>query len=146
MQTIYLDVCVLCRSFDDQNQLRIRLETDALFLILKRIEMGIYHAIISPVHYKEVNAINEISKQVSLESLLQCLDKSLSYDLIQARQSTERLVNIGLDVADAAHLAFAEQVADFFITCDDKLIKRCNQITLSVTVLNPLTFIALEEQ
>ena len=31
MKTLYLDVCFLCRPFDDQNQLRICLETDAMF-------------------------------------------------------------------------------------------------------------------
>jgi len=30
MKILYLDVCALCRPFDDQNQLRIRLETDYL--------------------------------------------------------------------------------------------------------------------
>jgi predicted nucleic acid-binding protein len=121
MKALYLDVCVLCRSFDDQNQLRIRLETDALFLILRRIEIGNYHAIISPVHYKEVSEIREVSERVSLESLLQRLDKSHYYDFIKARQRAENLVNLGLGIADAAHIAFAEQAADFFITCDDKL-------------------------
>jgi hypothetical protein len=34
---IYLDVCCLNRPFDDQTQDRIRLETEAVMLILGRI-------------------------------------------------------------------------------------------------------------
>jgi len=30
VMTVYLDVCALCRSFDDQSFLRVRLETEAV--------------------------------------------------------------------------------------------------------------------
>lgn len=40
MPRVYLDVCVLNRLFDDQRQMRIRLETDAILLILKFIQEG----------------------------------------------------------------------------------------------------------
>ena len=88
MKTLYLDACALCRPFDDQQQPRIRLETDALLLILNESGMGI---------------------------------------------------------ADAAHVAFAEQLADYFITCDDKLLKQCRKIDLKIPAMNPVEFIALEE-
>lgn len=54
MKTLYLDVCTLCRPFDDQQQLRIRLETDAVYLILRYIESGRYRAAVSAVHVEEV--------------------------------------------------------------------------------------------
>ena len=79
MKTLYLDVCVLCRPFDDQNQLRIRLETDAVFLILRRIETGLYRAVVSPAHFKEVGAILETSERLEMESLLGRLCESVSY-------------------------------------------------------------------
>jgi len=39
---IYIDVCSLSRPFDDQDYLRIRMETDAVTLILSRARQGIY--------------------------------------------------------------------------------------------------------
>jgi hypothetical protein len=84
------------RPFDDQNQLRIRLETDAVFLILKRIETGLYRAVISPVHYKEVGAIRETSERLEMESLLRRLDKSCDCDLIQTRHHAEALDREGI--------------------------------------------------
>jgi hypothetical protein len=40
MECVYLDVCALSRPFDDQSQMRIRLETDAVQLILSHIRSG----------------------------------------------------------------------------------------------------------
>lgn len=37
---IYLDVCCLNRPFDDQTQERIRLEAEAVLLILERCQAG----------------------------------------------------------------------------------------------------------
>lgn len=37
---IYLDVCALCCPFDDQTQIRIRLETEAVQLILSHVRSG----------------------------------------------------------------------------------------------------------
>ena len=56
---IYLDVCTLCRPYDDQHLMRIRLETDAFYLILQHIQNGRYTMIVSPVHLREVVAIAE---------------------------------------------------------------------------------------
>jgi predicted nucleic acid-binding protein len=145
MKTLYLDICALCRPFDDQSQLRIRLESDAVFLILKRIETGLYRAVVSLVHYKEVGAIRETNERLEMESLLRRLDESCECDLTQTRHRAEALIDIGFGIADAAHLAFAEQLAEFFITCDDKLLKRCKQTILRITAMSPLEFIAREE-
>jgi len=40
IKKIYLDVCCFNRPFDDQTQERIKLETEAILLILKRFELG----------------------------------------------------------------------------------------------------------
>jgi hypothetical protein len=45
---IYLDVCALCRPFDDQAQIRIRLETEAVQLILSYVKSGDLDLVISP--------------------------------------------------------------------------------------------------
>ncbi len=37
LKRIYLDVCALNRPLDDQSQMRIRLETDAVLLILSHV-------------------------------------------------------------------------------------------------------------
>jgi predicted nucleic acid-binding protein len=50
-----------------------------------------------------------------------------------------------MGVADAAHLAFTEDSADFFISCDDKLIKKCKKLDINLTVMNPVQFTVKED-
>ena len=57
---IYLDVCALSRPFDEQHYLRIRLETEAINMILSKARDGDYQLVFSPVHIKEVDAIPEM--------------------------------------------------------------------------------------
>ena len=52
---IYLDVCCLNRSFDDQRQDRIRLEAEAVLLILGRCETSVWQWLSSAVVEEEVN-------------------------------------------------------------------------------------------
>ena len=56
---VYLDVCALCRPFDDQQQVRIRLETAAVELILAHIRPAELELIVSPVHNVEIEAITD---------------------------------------------------------------------------------------
>ena len=50
---VYLDVCALCRPFDDQQQVRIRLETDAVQLILTHVRQKNLKMITSPMHFDD---------------------------------------------------------------------------------------------
>lgn len=51
---VYLDVCALCRPFDDQSFVRIRMESDAVRLILQHIREGALQLACSPVHQREI--------------------------------------------------------------------------------------------
>lgn len=146
MKILYLDVCTLCRPFDDQQQLRIRMETDALYLIVRHIETGRYRAAVSPVHFYEVDAIREREERMEVGALLQRLELPLiECDKNEARAKAMVFHGAGMGIADAAHVAFAEQMADCFITCDDNLLKRCRRIDLGIVAMNPIEFVANEE-
>ena len=66
-------MCALSRPFDDQSFLRIRLETEAVNLILSKIKKGNYRLIVSPVHFKEIEAISEARERIELQTLLEIL-------------------------------------------------------------------------
>ena len=51
---IYLDTCCLNRPFDNQNDARISLETEAIKTILNRCEQGEWHLINSEVLELEI--------------------------------------------------------------------------------------------
>ncbi len=142
---VYLDVCTLCHPFDDQNQMRIRLETDAYYLILEAIKGHDYEMMVSKVHFEEVNAIGDVHERYEIVILLKKYGVECACDVVKARARAEALHTRSFGVADAAHLAYAEVLADVFLTCDDKLLKKCRKTELNVLAMNPMEFCTQEE-
>lgn len=140
MKYIYIDVCALSRPFDDQSFLRIRLETEALNLILSNTKERKYRLLVSPVHYKEIEAISEAHERIELQAILEILGKPVTVNLIKVRERAEELVKLNFGIADAAHVAFAEYANAQFITCDDMLIKKCLSHRIAVWCGNPVSF------
>jgi len=66
MKKIYLDVCSLCRPFEDQDYLRIRLETDSVNIILSKVKQNTYQLMKSKVHLIEINSIDDDLERVEL--------------------------------------------------------------------------------
>lgn len=142
---IYLDVCVLCRPFDDQQQARIRLETNALALILAKVRESDLQCVISRVHDSEINAIRNVEERQYLLFLLEQLGTRPKLDLLTVRQRAEELTNAGMGVADAAHVAFAEFAQADFVTVDDRLAKQCQQLNIHVWSGSPLAYCDKED-
>ena len=141
---LYLDICTLCRPFDDQHRMRIRLETDCYFLIMQAIQEETYELLYSKVHEKEIAAINNMLERTEIIETIYQNGKQCSGDFQVLRKRADDLVNAGLGIADAAHVAFAEVNADFFISCDDRLIKRSKREKVNVIVMTPLEFCVQE--
>lgn len=120
-KNIYIDVCALCRPFDDQEYMRVRLETEAVNLILSKVRDGNYKLIVSPVHIKEIKAISDTIERVELQMVLSEWGEQIHVNMAETRSMAEDLVNSGFGIADAAHVAFAEQAEVPFISCDDWL-------------------------
>lgn len=144
MKRIYLDVCSLCRPFDDQGYARIRLETDAVNLILSNVRNKKYILMKSPVHLAEIDAIKDDFERKELLSLLENYGETVTVVTNQVRLRTEELIDHNFGIADAAHIAFAESYDSVFITCDDKLIGRCGRSRIGVICLNPVMFCDME--
>ena len=142
---VYLDVCALCRPFDDQSQIRIRLETEAVQLILSHVRAGNLNLIVSPVHDAEIAAIDDLAERIHLQVMLQQIGLRVPLDLSEARQRAEILVQQGLGPADAAHLACAEQVRADFVTCDDRLIRQCRRVKPGIWFGTPIAFCDQED-
>ncbi|MFA4958218.1 MAG: hypothetical protein WC556_14720 [Candidatus Methanoperedens sp.] len=139
-KSIYLDVCALSRPFDDQGYLRIKQETDAVNMILAKVKQGKYGLLFSSVHIKEIEAYDNILERVELQTILKKLGEQMNINLSETRARAEELVNLGFGVADAAHVAFAERAGALFISCDNKLIKKCLKHNIKVWCGNPVAF------
>lgn len=137
---VYLDVCALCRPFDDQTQLRIRLESDAVLLILNHVRAAHIALVVPPVHQIEIAAIQAAEEREHLFVLLSQIGTSASFDRSAVRSRAEAFSRLGLGPADAAHVAFAEEAEADFITCDDRLLKQCRRVQPRVWAGSPLLY------
>jgi len=142
---IYFDVSCLNRPFDDQEQPRIRLEAEAVTLILDRIDLGQWRQTSSRMVDIEVAAISDETRRRRVAELFPEGIMELSESVFQrARQH----MLTGLHVADAVHVAAAESLgADVFLTCDDRLLRQCQRSieNFDVVVDNPLTWLRKQD-
>ena len=142
---IYLDVSALCRPFDDQSYLRIKMETEAVNLILTKIKEGILKMIVSPVHFKEIEAISDNIERFHLLNFLKNFGTRPKVELKKARERAEELVSLKFGIADAAHIAFAEMANAEFISCDIKLLKKCKKHKIKIWSGSPIVFCEKED-
>jgi predicted nucleic acid-binding protein len=140
---VYLDNCCFNRPFDDQLQLKIKLETDAKLFIQQKILDGTYELVWSYILDFENNQNPYEERRNSIQSWRNiasfcCIetDDILSY--------AENLSYAGIKVKDALHIACAVYShCDYFITTDKKLL---NTFVKEVKIESPLTFINYLEE
>lgn len=143
---IYFDVCCLNRPFDDQTQDRIRLEAEAVLLILKHIELEEWQWISSEVVQFEIQQTPNPERRYQVQLLTRHASQVVKVDEAII-QRADTLQHLGFKTYDAIHLACAESVnASIFLTTDDNLLKRAEREAsrLHVPVNNPLDW--LQEQ
>lgn len=143
-QRLYLDTSVYNRPFDDLSQPRIWLEALAFAVILQMLELGGVELVSSKVLEFE-NSRNPFPRRKVWVSFYLGLAKGYQ-DLNEAIRGRARsLESQGLESIDALHLACAEEAkVTYFITCDDRIIKRYRGEALRV--INPVDFVIEEVQ
>lgn len=137
---VYLDVCALNRPLDDQDQMRIRLEADAVQLILSNARSHTLTLVVSPAHRVEIAANPNLAKREHLQLLLREIGSEVPLDLGLARRRVRELHRAGVGPADAAHVALAEQAACDFVTVDDRLLRQLSRIGVTVWCGTPTVY------
>jgi hypothetical protein len=107
---IYLDVSCLNRPFDDQGQSRVRLESEAIALILEFCELGDWRQVSSDMARIEVEANPDATRRGRVRLLLPGPDATLKLTEDVFARATE-LQTLGFKPADAVHVAAAEAMA-----------------------------------
>jgi hypothetical protein len=77
---IYLDACCLNRLTDDQTQLRIRQEAEAVEQILKRMRAGEIHWISSEALVDEIDRNPDVEQRLENTILLDLASETLEVD------------------------------------------------------------------
>ncbi|MFN0084595.1 MAG: PIN domain-containing protein [Blastocatellia bacterium] len=140
MAKIYLDVCCLQRPLDDQNQERIRLEAEAVVLILSRVEKGLLVWASSEAIDYELSLNPDVDRAEKAMLISASANEMI---IVGAAEITRGAVleDLGFSGFDALHLACAESGGcDIFLTTDDRLLKRAKKhaLELQIQVANPL--------
>jgi hypothetical protein len=140
---LFLDTCCLNRPFDDQRQARIRLETEAVLLILKSIEENKNELTTS---FSLEQEISRCAEKMRVEWIQPILRQAMYYvEIDPAIESRAwELRDKGFGPFDALHIGCAEAAsADAFLTTDDRLIKRSARKgnLLKIDVTNPVDWV-----
>jgi predicted nucleic acid-binding protein len=139
---MYLDVCCLNRPFDDQSQFRIRLETEAVIIILSRALSGEWRWLGSSAVTAEIRRTPDVKRRGEM-LLLEQVDEKVVIDQGVIERMQE-LAQVAFKSFDGMHLACAERgAADVFLTTDDRLLRTAERLGsgLSVRVVNPLDWL-----
>lgn len=136
---IYLDMSCLNRPFDDQTQLRIRLESETIIFILQNFNLPQWEWVSSEILQLEIEHIPVVEMR---EYLLLLASRAHHVVRLQQKEAkrAQQLKRMGLNAFDALHIACAESGnADIFLTSDQKLLEQATQIDkINLSVVNPL--------
>jgi hypothetical protein len=141
---IYLDYCCLQRPHDDQTQPRIRVETEAVLAILASVQNRDVTLLTSEALEYELSRIPDGVRRNWAMSLL-----SLAAERVVITEEMELMADSleahGIAAMDSVHLAIASCAgADFFVTCDDKLLRKSRPISGLKCHVAPLLGIVAE--
>lgn len=137
---IYLDNSCFNRPFDDQKQLRIKLETEAKLDIQERIvqkEIEFTWSYILDFE-NEANPFEQRRFAIRGWKNYASVDTDETKEIVE---KAERFHQMGIKSKDSIHLACAISMrCEYFLTTDDELIKKASGIK-EIKVTDPISFI-----
>ena len=137
---VYLDNCTFNRPFDDQTQIRIRLETEAKLYIQEKIQDGTLELAWSYIldYENKANPFEERRNVIQNWKASALIDVDANLEILIKANS---LIEIGLRNKDALHLACSVAAkCDYFITTDDTILRKTVNFE-EVKIIDPLNFI-----
>jgi len=139
---IYLDMCAIQRPIDTPNQIRIKMEAEAVLGLISLCVLGhmdlvssdalLYESrqITLPIRFEHTNAVLALAKEF------------IQVDENDKKRASE-FVTQGLKTVDALHLVLAEKgKVNYFCTVDDGILRGIKRVSnLSIKVLNPMELV-----
>lgn len=137
---LYLDNCCFNRPFDDQSQIRIRLESEAKLEIQEEIRAGKVQLIWSYIldYENNKNPYQERKERIKGWKRYAIEDMEESSEVIEtARELNEK----GFHKIDSLHIACAIIAkCEYFLTTDDQILKRARLLN-NIKINDPIGFI-----
>ena len=137
---LYLDNCCFNRPYDDQTQLKIKLETEAKLAIQTAIKRGDFELGWSYILDFENDNNPQIERKLEIEKW----KNIATFDIEENTNILIKmnvLVSLGLKPLDALHLSCAiNSSCDYFLTVDRGVIKKRHLIT-EIKIMTPIDFV-----
>jgi predicted nucleic acid-binding protein len=135
---IYLDNCCYNRPFDDQSQMKIRLESEAKLYIQAGIRAGKYSLVWSYVLNIE-NDDNPFEEKRNAIAPWEKIANEYCPPTDDIELAAREFVELGLRPKDALHTACAIKAGcDYLITADKGMT---NKGITKIKIINPIDFI-----
>lgn len=142
---IYLDNCCFNRPYDNQDQIRIQLESEAKLVIQSRIMEKEIELVWSYIvdYENQLNPFEERRNAINKWQERAILNITETNEIIL---TAKHLVTKNVKSKDALHVACAiAGKCNYFLTTDDEILKKLTDLE-EINVINPLTFISILEK
>ncbi len=137
---VYLDNFSFNRPFDDQRQMRVRLEAEAKLCIQEHIRSGTLELVWSYMLDFENAAHPFEERRTTISGWRQYATMNIE-ETATILQRANLLAGIGLKAKDALHIACAiAGECTYFVTTDDDILKRRQGIQ-DITVIDPTALV-----
>jgi len=141
---LYLDENCYQRGFDDQSQVRIKMEALACQEILQKAEAGAIDLVWSFMLLDETLQCPFPERKMAVLRVSSVCKFRIGPDEAVHRSAIKIREDYGLEAKDAVHLACALAAgSDVFLTCDDDILKRVKTLE-KMEILNPIDYIRKE--
>ena len=141
---VYLDSCCYNRSFDEQTQLKVLLETEAKLRVQSLMRNG-------DIEYVWSGVLDYEIRQSPFRNRKRMIRPWKAGATLYVRMDSEiisrgsEIMALGIKKKDALHLACAERaVCDWFLTTDRGILKKIRNLG-EMRVANPVDYV-MEEQ
>ena len=135
---VYLDNCCFNRPYDDQNQLKIELETKAKLRIQEMIIDGELDFVISYILEFENDDNPFLERKTAIEDFFQFASVNLD-ETPEIVSVAEKARETGLRTKDSLHVACAIMAnCNYLITTDKRFLKYTDE---RISVVNPMEFL-----
>lgn len=142
---LYLDYNCFQRGFDDLEQTRIKMEALACQEIFTQAEMNDVTLVWSFMHQDETFLCPFPQRKYAVLNMASICQVKVSPKLAIVELAKSFQQRTKLSAKDAIHIAAAEYIkANFFLTCDDNLIKQGIKLNLQTEIMNPIDYIRRE--
>ena len=140
---LYFDVCCYSRLYDDQMQVKIYMESEAILNILNISKQNHDEIVGSSALDLEIDQIDNVEKREKIKYFYhQTITEKTDYTENVFNRVKELSEQTNIKKLDSFHLSFAENSnADILLTTDSRFEKACSKMNLKMKVMNPIKYL-----